>query len=203
LRLADRDLRLRLLDADLRAGPSLALLYLRLGRFTRLRLLLVLLGLLLLLHLLLLSRLLLNLLLLLLELLLILLGLLGRLRRLLLILLGLLGGLRRLLLILLGLLGGLRRLLLASLPRPLLFQDQREILQLGHDPHAAFLVAGVSQRARALDHLLDVFLTLRFQLRLRQLLLDLIESLGALLLLRERGRARQEHEPAAGEKCAT
>jgi hypothetical protein len=106
-----------------------------------------------------------------------------------LLLLGLL--LLRLDLILLGLLGWLRRLLLPGLRRPLLFQEQRQILQLGDDPHAAFLVAGLRERARTLDHLLDVLLALRFQLCLGQLLLDLIEPLGALLLLGERRRARQ------------
>ena len=85
----------------------------------------------------------------------------------------------------------LRLLLLAALRRAFLFHQLREILQLGDDPHTAFLIAGLGQCARALDHLLDVLLALRIHLRLGQLLLDLIESLRAPLLLCERGRARQ------------
>ena len=57
-------------------------------------------------------------------------------------------------------------LLLASLSCSLPLQELGQVLKLGNDPHAAFLIAGGRERARTLDHLLDVLLARRLQLRL-------------------------------------
>ena len=75
-------------------------------------------------------------------------------------------------------------------------------MQLGDDPHAPVLIAGVSQHARTLDDPPNVLLTLGIHRRLCQLLLDLVEALRAPLLLRKRRRARDQHEATAGEQCA-
>ena len=97
----------------------------------------------------------------------------------------------------------LRALLaLSGLQSARLVERGHELVELGDHVHAAFLIAGVGQQPRALDHLVDVALPLRFQLRLRQLPLDLIEPLRAfLLLLRQRRPRRDERETAAGKQC--
>ena len=74
------------------------------------------------------------------------------------------------------LLGLLLLALLARLRR-LFVEELRQILKLRHDLHAAFLVAGVGERARTADDLLDIVLALLIQLCLGQLLLDLVEPL--------------------------
>ena len=89
--------------------------------------------------------------------------------------------------------------LLARLRR-LFVEELRQILKLRHDLHAAFLVAGVGERTRTADHLLDIVLALLIQLGLGQLLLDLIEPLRAVLLLRQCRSARGEDQRAAGEQ---
>ena len=74
--------------------------------------------------------------------------------------------------------------LLARLRR-LFVEELRQILKLRHDLHAAFLVASAGERTRPADHLLDVVLALLIQLGLRQLLLDPVKPLRAVLLLRQ------------------
>jgi hypothetical protein len=120
----------------------------------------------------------------------------GLLRRLLALLLTTLG----LLLTTLGLLLTTLGLLLASLRRSLLLQELGQILELGDHAHAAFLIARIGQRTRAFYHLLDILLALGIHLRLCKLLLDLIEPLRALLLLRQCRCACEQHEPTAGEQ---
>jgi hypothetical protein len=100
------------------------------------------------------------------------------------------------------LLGFLPLALLARLRR-LFVEELRQILKLRHDLHAAFLVAGVGERTRTADHLLDVVLALLIQLGLRQLLLDPVQPLRAVLLLRQCRRARGEDQRAAGEQRRT
>ena len=93
-------------------------------------------------------------------------------------------------------------LLLALLARRRLFVEELcQVLELGHDLHAAFLVTGIGERARTADDLLDIVLALLIHLCLGQLLLDLIEPLRTVLLLRQCGPARGENERAAGEQC--
>jgi hypothetical protein len=98
------------------------------------------------------------------------------------------------------LLGFLPLALLARLLR-LFGEELRQILKLRHDLHAAFLVASLGERTRPADHLLDVVLALLIQLGLRQLLLDPVKPLPAVLLLRQRRSAHGEDQRAAGEQC--
>jgi hypothetical protein len=92
-------------------------------------------------------------------------------------------------------------LALSGLEPTRLVEGRHELVELGDDVHAAFLIAGIRQQSRALDHLVDVALPLGFELRLRQLVLDLVEALGALSLLLCQGRPRRdERESTAGEQ---
>ena len=120
------------------------------------------------------------------------------------LLLGLL--LLRLLLTLLRLLLTLLRLLLlpaalGGLQLPGLLERLHQVVELGHDAHAAFLIAALGERARAIHDLLDVAQPILLELGLGKPLLDLVELLRAiLLLLGEGGPAQEERNTRAREK---
>jgi hypothetical protein len=97
---------------------------------------------------------------------------------------------------LLGLLTALRGL------QPIrLLLGVNQVVELGDHVHAAFLVAGIGQKASTLNHVVDVALPLRVELRLPQLLLNLIEPLRALLL-RDRRPCKQDSRGCAGQQGA-
>jgi hypothetical protein len=71
--------------------------------------------------------------------------------------------------------------LLLTLPRAR--HRLHEGLELGEDARAALLVTGLGERARAIDHQLDVGATLLRHVGLLQLPLHLVEPLRALAVL--------------------
>ena len=82
-----------------------------------------------------------------------------------------------------------------------LVQGLHQILELGHDAHAAFVIAGVGQGARPVDDLLDVVLTVLRQIGLGHLLLDLVQLLCTFLgLLREGRPGRHQRQPGTGQQ---
>ena len=108
--------------------------------------------------------------------------------------------------LLLVLLCARRRLLSAGLRRQAaaLLERLHQVLELGDHAHAARAVAGVGERARALDDLLDVALALPGELGLADPLLDPVELRAAVAALLSHGRPRcHQREAGPGQQCSS